>query len=160
MSDASIVSNSSMSATNMSPFQVHPAYKAYPRNNPGKTFFPNWRILDWSFAEIGVILNQWTTKNDWSFKWFSKTPFVWSFPIRPEILNVSQIGKPFHRICPPIFIQTWLQQHCRGSFFHSAHCSLSNPICFRSVWCRRTMIPGKIFTSFAKIPRNCQCKWL
>ena len=30
-----------------------PAYKAYPRNNPGKTFFPNWWILDWSFAEIG-----------------------------------------------------------------------------------------------------------
>ena len=35
-------------------------------------------------------------------------------------------------------------------FFHSAHCSLSNPICFRSVWCRRAMIPGKIFTGFAK----------
>ena len=30
------------------------------------------------------------------------------------------------------------------------HCSLSNPICFRSVWCRRTMIPGKIFTRLAK----------
>ena len=29
-------------------------------------------------------------------------------------------------------------------------CSFSNPICFWSVWCRRTMIPGKIFTSFAK----------
>ena len=35
-------------------------------------------------------------------------------------------------------------------FLYSAHCSFSNPICFRSVWCRRTMIPGKIFTSFAK----------
>ena len=31
--------------------------------------------------------------------------------------------------------------------------SLSNPICFRSVWCRRTMIPGKIFTSFAEFQR-------
>ena len=30
-----------------------PAYNAYPRNNPGKTFFPNWWILDWSFAVIG-----------------------------------------------------------------------------------------------------------
>ena len=28
--------------------------------------------------------------------------------------------------------------------------SLSNPMCFRSVWCRRTMIPGKIFTTFAE----------
>ena len=30
-----------------------PAYRACPRNNPGKTFFPNWWIVDWSFAEIG-----------------------------------------------------------------------------------------------------------
>ena len=52
--------------------------------------------------------------------------------------------------CPPFFIQTWLQQYGRRTFFHSAYCSLSNPICFRSVWCRRTMIPGKIFTGFAK----------
>ena len=43
------------------------------------------------------------------------------------------------------------QRYCRSTFFHSAHCSLSNPICFRSVWCRRTMIPGKIFTGFAKL---------
>ena len=52
MSDASIVSNSSRSATNMSPFRIHPVYKVYPSNNPGKTFFPNWWTLDWSFAEI------------------------------------------------------------------------------------------------------------
>ena len=48
-----IVSNSSRSATSMSPFQILPAYRAYPRNNPGKTFFPNWWVLDWSFAVIG-----------------------------------------------------------------------------------------------------------
>ena len=53
ISDASIVCNSSMSATNTSPFQIHLAYKAYPRNKRGKTFFPNWWILDWSFAVIG-----------------------------------------------------------------------------------------------------------
>ena len=41
----------------------------------------------------------------------------------------------------------------RGAFFYSAHCSFSNPICFWSVWCRRTMIPGKIFTGFAKFQR-------
>ena len=35
------------------PSKIHPAYRAYPRNNPGKTFFPNWWILDWCFAEIG-----------------------------------------------------------------------------------------------------------
>ena len=37
--DASIVSNSSRSATSTSPFQIHPAYNAFPRNNPGKTYF-------------------------------------------------------------------------------------------------------------------------
>ena len=26
---------------------------AYPRNNPGKTFFSDWWIIDWSFAVIG-----------------------------------------------------------------------------------------------------------
>ena len=56
---ASIVSNSSRSATNTSPFQILSAYNAYPRNNPGKTFFPNWWILDWSFAVIG-----WYSTND------------------------------------------------------------------------------------------------
>ena len=39
---------------------------------------------------------------------------------------------------------------CSVHIFHSAHCSPSNHICFRSVWCRRTVIPGKIFTSLAK----------
>ena len=35
-------------------------------------------------------------------------------------------------------------------FFHSAHCSFSNPICFSSVWCWCTMIPGELFTGFAE----------
>ena len=102
------------------------------------------------FRRGRVILDQWTKRNNRSFKWFPKTSLVWCFPIRQEILNVSQIGVAFHGISPPIFIQTWLQQYCRRTFFHSAYCSLSNPICFRSVWCRRTMIPRKIFTNFAK----------
>ena len=41
-----------------------------------------------------------------------------------------------------------IQQRCL--LLLNALLSLSNPICFRSVWCRRAMIPGKIFTSFAK----------
>ena len=56
----------------------------------------------------------------------------------------------FHGICPPTFIQTWLQQYSRGAFLDSAQCSLNNPICFRSVWCRRALIPGEIFTSVAE----------
>ena len=97
-----------------------------------------------------VLLRQRTKRNHRFPKWFTKTSLVWSFPIKQEILNVSQIGIAFHRICPPIFIQTWLQQYRRRTFFHSAHCSFSSPICFKSVGWRRTMIPGKIFRSFAK----------
>ena len=39
----------------------------------------------------------------------------------------------------------WVNQYCRVT-----HCSFSNPICFRSVWCQRTMIPGEIFTGLAE----------
>ena len=65
-------------------------------------------------------------------------------------MNVSQTGVTFHGICPPTFIQTWLQQYGRGAFLYSAHCSFSNHICFWSVWYWRAMVPGKIFTVFAK----------
>ena len=102
------------------------------------------------FRRDRVILNKRTKRDDWSFKRFSKTSFIWSLPIRQEILNVSQIGKAFHGICPPFFIQTWLQQYGRGAFFYAAHCSFSNPICLWSVWCWRTMIPGKVFPGLAK----------
>ena len=67
------------------------------------------------------------------------------------ICVVSQIGLTFHKICPPISLQTWWQQYCCGAFsFYSSYRSFSNPICSWSVWCRRAMIPGEIFTSFAK----------
>ena len=135
ISDASIFSKSSMSATRMSPFQILPATDAYPRNILGNTFLPIW----WS-----------TKRNYWTFKWFSQTSFVWSLPIRQEICDVSQIGVTFPGICPPFFIQTWLQQYSRGAFLYSARCSFSNPISLRSVWCGRAMIPGEIFTSFAE----------
>ena len=79
------------------------------------------------------------------FKKISQNVSHMGLPIRQEMLS-----KAFHGICPPIFIQTWLQQYSRGAFLYSAHCSFRNPICFRSVWCRRTMIPGEIFTSFAE----------
>ena len=72
------------------------------------------------------------------------------FPSDNRSVNVSEIGITFHCFCPPMFIQTWLRQYCRGTFFNSAHCSFSNTISLRSVWCGRIMIPGKIFTSFAK----------
>ena len=37
-----------------------------------------------------------------------------------------------------------------GAFLYSAHCSFGYTISLRSVWCRRAMIPGEIFTSFSE----------
>ena len=71
---------------------------------------------------------------------FSESPLVRCLPIRQVILHVPQIGITFHRICTPTFIQTWLQHYSRGAFLYSAHCSFSNPICFRTARCWRTMI--------------------
>ena len=53
-------------------------------------------------------------------------------------------------MCPPTFIETRLQQYSRGAFFYSSYCTFSNPISLQPVWCRRAMIPGEIFTSFAE----------
>ena len=52
--DASICSNSSMSATVMSPFQMLPAYKT--EECSWQDFEPNWCRLDWSFGELGWYL--------------------------------------------------------------------------------------------------------
>ena len=61
---------------------------------------PNW----WTFGLIlrrnTVILNQWTTRDNWSFKRFSKASFIWWLPIRQEILNVPHIGVAFHGNLP------------------------------------------------------------
>ena len=51
ISDASICSNSSMSAIGMSPFQILTATIAYPRNIPNKTFGPNWCSCDRFFEQ-------------------------------------------------------------------------------------------------------------
>ena len=112
------------------------------------------------FRSYRVILNQWTKRNGWSVKGHSEPPFAKCFRIRKFILNVSQIAVTCHGIRPPFFIQTWLQQYRRCPFFNSAHCSLSNPIRFRSVRCWRTMIPGEIFTSFSEFQGIVSVKWI
>ena len=82
-----------------------------------------------------MIFNQWTKLNIRSFRWFSRSPFKRCFPVCQEVLIMSQ---------------TWLQPYSRGTFFYSAYLSFSNTISLRSVWCWRAMIPGNIFTGFAK----------
>ena len=143
-------------ATRMSPFQILPVYNTKPRKIPGSTFFPNWWIRDWSFVEIG---------------WYStKEPNGRIGPLNgsPQRLSVSsrQTSDPEYFAAssnipwnPPIFIQTWLQQYRTHPFLNFAYCSLSNPICFRSVWRQRTLIPWWVFTGFTKFQGSCQCKW-
>ena len=58
ISDASTFSNSSMSATRISPFQVPRAINAYPRNLAGYNFpHQSGGVLDWSSEEIGSYSN-------------------------------------------------------------------------------------------------------
>ena len=81
ISDASIVSNSSRSAISTSPFQIPPAYRAYPRNNPRKTFFPKLMYSGLIFRSYRVILNQWTNWNNRSFTWLPKTSVIRRLPV-------------------------------------------------------------------------------
>ena len=53
ISDASKFSSSYMSVNMMSLFQILPAYNAYRRNIPSRTFLSNWWSIDWSVGEIG-----------------------------------------------------------------------------------------------------------
>ena len=75
-----------------------------------------------------------------AIKWYSEPPLIWCL----------QIAAAFHGIRPPFIVQTWLHQYRRCPFLDSAHCSLSNPMSFRSVRRWRTLIPRKIFTGFAQ----------
>ena len=88
ISDASIRSNSSMSATRMSPFQIPSAFNASPRNFTGKTFGPNWCNLDWSFTEIGWYSTIAPNGYYWSVKWYSEPLLIGCLPIRQDIFNV------------------------------------------------------------------------
>ena len=100
------------------------------------------------FRTDRVILNQSTKRNDRSSKWFPKASLIWSFS--------------------PSDKRSWMFRRQVWHSMESAHRIFSRPdcdntaevpsftlrtalsICFWSVWCRRTMIPGKIFTGFAK----------
>ena len=45
---------------------------------------------------------------NWPFEWFSKSSFVWRFPICQEVVDISQMAIKFHGVWPPRFIQSWL----------------------------------------------------
>ena len=82
------------------------------------------------------------------------------FSIRHEILNVSWIATTFHGIRPPFVTQDCMQWHRKCSFFHSAHCSSSNPICFLICVVSTHNDSKKDLHRLCQSPRNCQCKRL
>ena len=103
------------------------------------------------FSRNRVIFFHRSKRNIWAIKWYSELPSHKKYlSHQTRDLECFAEAISLHGIRPPFFIQTRLQQYSRGAFLYSAYSSFSNPICFRSVWCRRAMIPGKIFTSFAK----------
>ena len=144
ISNASISSNSSMSATIMSPFQMLPRMQCMTEEYTWQDFWAELMQSRLVFRRNRVMIDHCSKRYCWSVEGHSEPPFLRCVSITKFILNILQIAVTFHGICPPFFVQASLP------FFHSAHCSLSNPICFRSVWCPRTMIPGKISTGCAK----------
>ena len=109
-SDASNFSNSSISTTRLSPFQIPPAIKAYPGKIPGNTFFPNWWIPALSLG-IWEIFHQCTKWNNQLVLWKIPQIFVHTeFSRLPGGLGHFQIAIAFHRIWrPPLIIQSGLQ---------------------------------------------------
>ena len=105
------------------------------------------------FCRNRVTFDHCSEKYHWSAKRHSEPPFIRCLPIRKKIFNVSYKAVTFHGLCPPFIVQTWLQQYRRCPFLHFTHCSLSNPICFWSVWLWRIMIPVKFSARFAKFQR-------
>ena len=86
-----------------------------------------------------------------------KTSLNWSFPIRYEILNVSQIGIAFHRICTPISFRL----DCNNTAEVLSFTALSAIPCVSDLCGVLTYNDSrKDLHKLCQIPRTCQCKWL
>ena len=152
ISDASIFSNSSISAIRVSHFQIPPAIKACPRKLPGNTFLPNWWILAWSLADVGrysTCTPNGTTSS--FFEWFTKSSLIWSFPICQEVLNISQIAIAFHKSWPPLAdVPSFTRRTARSAIpFVSARWGVDV-----------LRFHDKILHRLYQILRNFPCKWL
>ena len=146
ISDASIPSNSSMSPTKVSRFQISPREQGvaeeYSRENFLTKLVESWLV----FRGNRVLFNHRTKWNLWSFKRFSKSPVS---PVRQEILNVSSNipWNPAHHFSS--------RPHCNNtaevpsSILRTA---LSAIPCVSERW--RVDVQwfhDKVFTSFAKL---------
>ena len=105
----------------------------------------SWLVL----RRDGVILNQSTKRDNWSFKKFSKASFIWCLPIRQEILNISQIDKTFHGVCPPFFSRPDCNSTADVPSFTLRTALSAIPFVCDQCGVDRIMIPRKIFTGFA-----------
>ena len=86
----------------------------------------------------------------WSVKWHSEPPFIGLSSRQTRDLECFADSSNIQWNPPTIFHPDLIATVLQCSFLYSAHCSLSNPISFRSVRCQRTVIPEKVFTGFAK----------
>ena len=135
----------------------------HTRHNRGTNLARLWAELMQSrlvFSRDRVTIDHCSKLCYWSATWHSEPPFIWCLPIRPKILNVSQIAVTFHGIRPPFFIQTWfatVQQKSLLSLcallIRQSHLFL---ICVVLTYNDSRIIHRKI----CQIPRNCRCEWL
>ena len=103
----------------------------------GRTFLPNWWILDWSFVDIGWYSTKW---NNLGLLYGSPTsPYEFCFPIRQSVLNISQVTNniPWN---PPNFRPIPIATTSQMSLLNST-CCLGNPICCWKVTGWDAMIP-------------------
>ena len=71
------------------------------------------------FRRDRVIFNHRSKRHDWPAKLFSKSPFIWSFPIwKKKVLNVAQVTVTFHGISPSYFLQPGQRKNDGDAFFH------------------------------------------
>ena len=112
------------------------------------------------FRRYRVIFNQWTKRNDWSFKWFSKTSFVWSFPHQTRDLEcfADRYNIPWNlpTIFHPDLVATKLQMYLLSLCVLLSQQSHLFPICVEST-CNDSR---RDLHKICRIQRNCQCKWL
>ena len=154
-SDASDMSNSTVSATMMSPFPDASRILNTSQED-SKWHFLTKLMESWLvFRRNRMVFYRGAKRDHWSFTWLSKSPFAKCFSIWQEVLNECfadscsipwNLPTNFH----PNLIAT-VRHRCL--LLLCALLFLSNTSCFRSVRCRRTMIPWKIFTGFAKFQR-------
>ena len=102
ISDASIFSNSSMSAR---PECLLSRFSSVQCMTEEFSWQDSWAKidLDISFSMIEVIFDHCSQRYHLSVDKHSEPPFVRCFPIRQEILYVSQIAAALHGIRPPFF---------------------------------------------------------